>query len=133
MTISDSIRDNVRKRANERCEYCLRPDFVDTYTPQVDHIRPRKHDGADTLNNLAWACFHCNNAKGSDMGSYDEITDELTPFFNPRTQMWDDHFEIIEGVIAGTTAVGRVTVRLFQMNHPKMIDIRRDLIEAGLW
>jgi hypothetical protein len=82
---------------------------------------------------LAWACFQCNVAKGSDVASYDAQTDELTPLYNPRTQEWDDHFELDGAEIVGKTPVGRVTVRLLQMNHPERIEIRYWLIEAGLW
>lgn len=100
---------------------------------QVDHITPPKHGGTSGLNNLAWACFRRNRNKSTDIASIDEITSELTLLYNPRTQSWEEHFELRDGVILGKTAVGRVTVRILNVNHPKQVAIRRALIESGLW
>lgn len=131
--VSTAVRKLVRERAGERCEYCHKPDNLDTYSPQVDHILPPRHGGNDIVDNFAWACFNCNNHKGTDVASYDPQTNALTPLFNPRAQAWDDHFELVNALIVGKTAVGRVTIKLLQMNHPRQIEIRQTLIEAGLW
>jgi hypothetical protein len=53
--------------------------------------------------------------------------------FNPRTQKWDEHFELVGAAIQAKTAVGRVTVRLLQMNHPQRLEVRRLLISARKW
>ena len=132
-TVPESIREQVRRRAGGRREYCGKPEEASTYPHHIEHIIARKHDGTSELSNLAWACFHCNVAKGSDIASYDRETSELTPLFNPRTQNWDDHFMLTDGMIVGKTAIGRVTVRLLQMNHPEQLEIRLQLIQAGLW
>lgn len=131
--VSESVRLVVKQRAQGRCEYCRFPQSLSTFGFQVDHIIAVKHGGTNETDNLAWACFRCNNLKGSDPGSYDEQTKQLTPFFNPRTQTWDDHFEIVDGFIRGKTATGRVTVQIFQMNHPKLVEMRQVLVKAGLW
>ena len=85
------------------------------------------------MDNLAWACFQCNVAKGTDIASYDTETHELTPLFNPRTQKWDAHFGLVGAAIEAKTAVGRVTVRLLQMNHSQQLEVRRLSISAGKW
>jgi HNH endonuclease len=128
------IREQVRQRANGRCEYCHKPEGVTTFSHQVDHIIPEKHLGSPRdLINLAWACFRCNNAKTSEISSYDELNNQLTPLYNPRTQQWDDHFEMQhDGAIVAKTPIGRVTVRILQMNKPRRVDMRRMLMEAGL-
>jgi hypothetical protein len=128
-----TVREQVRQRADARCEYCRKPEAVSTYPHHVEHIIARKHGGSSDLENLAWACFQCNVSKGSDIASYDIETRELTPFFNPRQQDWYDHFDLVEAEIIGKTPVGRVTVRLLQMNHPEEIEVRRQLILAGWW
>ena len=133
MTISRKTRQAVRIRAIERCEYCCLPEAFSFHPFQVDHVVSVKHDGTDDINNLAWACPNCNNAKGSDLGSYDKETGILTPFYNPRTQIWDDHFELSEGLIIGKTPEGRVTVHILLMNHPERVEVRKILIESGLW
>jgi 5-methylcytosine-specific restriction endonuclease McrA len=131
--VPDRIREQVQQRANGRCEYCHLPEEFGFYGHQVDHIITVKHRGNSLLSNLAWACFDCNNAKGSDIASYDENTAELTPLFNPRTQVWNDHFQLNGAEIAGKTSIGRVTVFLFQMNRDEQIETRRDLIDVGIW
>jgi hypothetical protein len=94
------------------------------------HIIPvKRHNGSNALSNLAWACLDCNTFKGSDIAAYDELTKELTPLFNPRTQKWDEHFEIHNFIIVGMTAIGRVTVRLLLMNDPERIEARRSYLE----
>jgi hypothetical protein len=128
------MREQVRHRANGRCEYCGKPEGVNTYSYQVDHIIPEKHTGTSDFSNLAWACLRCNGTKASEIASYDVLTKQLTPLYNPRNQNWHDPFEMDEEAqIVGKTPIGRVTVRILQLNHPKQIRIRRDLIEAGLW
>lgn len=78
--IPTALRKQVRQRAAERCEYCRKPENVSAFSHQIDHLVASKHDGPTTLDNLAWACFRCNNAKGSDIAAYDEMTETLTPF-----------------------------------------------------
>lgn len=130
---SRSARQQISERANLRCEYCQLPAEFSFQTFQIDHIVAIKHGGSDELINLAWACADCNNAKGSDQGSYDTETGNFVLFFNPRTQTWEEHFEIEKGFISGKTATGRVTVQLLQMNRVDQIETRRLLIENSLW
>lgn len=131
--IPDSLREQVRERANRRCEYCQIPEEFSPFHFEVDHLIPLKHDGPTILANLVWACFRCNNTKGSDVAAFDEETGDLMPLYNPRMQKWDDHFVMNEAEIVGKTVVGRVTVRILRMNHPKQIETRLDLIEQGVW
>lgn len=132
-SIPGNVREQVRRRASARCEYCHKPEIASAYPHHVEHIIARKHGGSSDPENLAWACFQCNVAKGSDIASYDSETRELTPLYNPRTQHWQEHFEIIGDKVEGKTAVGRVTARLLQMNQPEQTEVRRLLILSGEW
>lgn len=131
--VPESVRRAVRKRADERCEYCLKPDVVSTVPYHVDHIRSLKHGGGSEPENLAWACFDCNICKGSDIGSFDDMTEQFVPFFNPRIQRWEDHFEADHAHIKGRTAIDRVTAAIFQFNHQDQLATRQDLLIDGLW
>ncbi len=133
MRIPEAIRQQIRLRAESRCEYCYLPEDVTLYVHHVEHIISLKHDGASQPDNLAWACFQCNVAKGSDIAGYDEETGDLTPLFHPRRQQWQEHFTWDGATIQGLTPVGRVTIRLLQMNHPERQETRRQLMRAGLW
>jgi hypothetical protein len=129
-----SIREQVRLRAGQRCEYCR---MLEAYSPRsfhVDHIIPvRRHRGSEGLENLAWACTRCNTNKASDIATYDIETGQLTPLYNPRTQNWNDHFAMDGALIVGKTTIGRVTARLLQMNTAIQINTRQILIAMGEW
>ncbi len=131
--LPDSIRLQVRLRAEKRCEYCHLPEGFGFYNHQVDHIISVRHKGSSDLSNLAWACFDCNNAKGSDVAAYDDATGQLAPLFNPRTQEWSDHFRLDGAKIIGITPVGRATVSFLNFNRDEQVGTRQDLIEIGLW
>jgi hypothetical protein len=132
--VSQAIRQQVSQRANQRCEYCRKPEGVSQYSHHVDHIIALRHGGTSSLDNLAWACFQCNSTKTTDIASYDSETKQLTPLYNPRNQEWDDHFVVRGSVIEGKTPVGRVTtVRILQMNHPDQVETREHLIKAKRW
>lgn len=128
-----ATRRLVRQRAARRCEYCRTPESIRPYSFQVEHIRSLKHGGSSEPDNLAWSCLFCNLRKGTDIAAYDDETGVLVALYNPRTQLWDDHFAINESLIEGKTAEGRVTVKILQMNHPQQVEARVALIEAGLW
>jgi 5-methylcytosine-specific restriction endonuclease McrA len=108
-------------RSGGRCEYC-RIDFdVLPYPPQIDHVIALKHSGPDRLDNLAAACAQCNSHKGSDGTT--RIDGNWVPLFNPREQLWADHFHLDHGSIVARTVTGMATVKLLQMN-----DLFRDAL-----
>ena len=132
-TIPESVRKLVAARADFRCEYCHLPQSVSFYRFHIDHIRSQKHDGSSDLSNLAWACPDCNYFKGTDLGSYSP-TDEaqLVRFFNPRTDVWYDHFQLDGGQILGRTEIGLATERIFKFNETDRLIFRMQLFETGI-
>ena len=50
-----------------------------------------------------------------------------------RSLWMTDHFEISEGLIIGKTPEGRVTVHILLMNQSERVEVRKILIDAGLW
>jgi len=130
--IPDSLRRQVAKRARHRCEYCLVPERFLATVFHIDHIRSIKHDGATELENLAYACPHCNQNKGSNVATFLDEESELTVrIFNPRKDNWASHFEMANGEILPKTAIGAATVRLLEMNQPDRLIFRQALAEAG--
>ena len=128
-----SLRQRVRERARDRCEYCRLPQDCTTLPHEKDHIRAEKHHGPTSYQNLCWACAQCNGAKGSNVAGYDPVTDELVPFFNPRRDRWDDHFAWNGPVLTGKTPVARATIDVLRINDPERIEHRRLLIVAGIF
>lgn len=131
--IPAALRQLVVERAAEQCEYCLFPQQLSFTTFEYEHILAEKHSGATTADNLALACPFCNRCKGSDLGSLDPETGQLTPFFNPRTQQWNEHFRLDETQIVALTPEGRVTVMIFQFNHPDRIVERQQLVQLSMY
>lgn len=90
----------------------------------VEHILPKKHGGTDDLDNLALACIDCNLHKGSNVAGYDPESGMLTELFHPRRQVWSEHFTWQGVLIVGTTATGRTTVKLLQVNSDDRLELR---------
>jgi hypothetical protein len=92
---------------------------------EVDHVISRKHGGITDVANLAWSCARCNRAKGTDIGSVDPISGAFTRLFNPRIDVWGDHFVVEHGLLVGQTGVGRATIRLLRLNADERVQERR--------
>jgi 5-methylcytosine-specific restriction endonuclease McrA len=129
-----TLRSAVRRRANARCEYChFREEHLPLWPFHLDHVVARQHQGRRGLANLAWACQRCNLLKGTNLSGIDPDSGEVVRLFNPRTDRWDDHFAVRRARIVGTTASGRATVWLLQMNSPQRVSLRTILQQDGLW
>jgi 5-methylcytosine-specific restriction endonuclease McrA len=125
--VTESRREEVRKRARNRCEYCrLQQEDAPFLKHQIEHVIPRQHGGLDALKNLALACYRCNKFKGPNLSARDPRTGAVVRLFNPRTQRWHDHFASRGVLILGRTTVGRATVELLRMNAPKRQHLRRE-------
>ncbi len=131
--IPAELRHLVINRANGRCEYCLVPQDAVFAPHQPDHIIAEQHGGETEADNLALSCLHCNRHKGPNIASVDVETNQLVFLFNPRTQVWAEHFVLQGATIRGVTAVGRITVRVLDLNAPERVEVRQTLIEDGLY
>lgn len=120
-----SLRDLVRRRAAYACEYCSLPQAATPLVSfHIDHIVPRQHGGSEAADTLALACDRCNAYKGPNLTSIDPATHAAVALFNPRQDIWSDHFALHEGCISGLTPKGRATVRLLNMNAPRRVELR---------
>ncbi len=129
--IPESLWIRVAERAYRVCEYCLVHEDDLYHGCEVDHIISVKHGGTTTEANLAFACFHCNRHKGSDLGSISRVSGKLVRFFNPRNDRWNAHFQSQDGEIEGLTEIGEVTARILEFNQPERLTLRRLLTNSG--
>ena len=97
----------------------------------IDHIIARKHGGSSLRSNLAYACFHCNTHKGSNIASLDPATGHLTPLYHPRSDRWMQHFAWQGVLLDGLTPAGRATIQTLVLNLPLMVAVRQSLAEEG--
>jgi hypothetical protein len=130
--VSAALRRLVRERSHDCCEYCLIPEAMSFAPHWIDHIVAEKHGGKTEPENLANSCILCNQCKGSDLTSIDPETGQITALFHPRRDRWPEHFQLVEGRIEARTPVGRVTVKLLQLNQPDRLEERKQMAAAGL-
>lgn len=131
--IPAKLRRLVYELADRRCEYCLIPEIAVLAAHEVDHIISQKHGGSTESENLALSCALCNKRKGSDIASLDEETGDIVALYHPRRERWLDHFQLADSHIIPLTPMGRVTVRLLQLNSLNRIEERELLIAAGIF
>jgi hypothetical protein len=101
---------------------------------EIEHIVPIAKGGSDEEGNLWLACPLCNRHKGDKTNASDPATGELVPLFNPRQQVWVEHFQWAnEGLrIVGLTPTGRATVSALHLDDdPDALIVRSYWILAG--
>jgi hypothetical protein len=125
-SVPAALDRRVRLRAGNRCEYCGISQERQEATFHIDHIVPRVARGLTSIDNLALACVSCSLRKGARTDRTDPVTSESTRLFNPRQDVWSEHFHVGDGFrIVGLTSVGGATSELLQMNRPLAVEIRR--------
>jgi hypothetical protein len=123
----------VRRRARNRCEYCLLPQAFSSTRFQIDHIVSEQHGGRAIASNLALACLADNNHKGPNLAGVDPKTGKKVWLFNPRRHKWTRHFRWRGPVQVGRTAIGGATIAVLAINLPIRVAQRAALIAEGLF
>ena len=128
--ISETTQNTVRERANVLCEYCHANEQWQYVPFTVDHVIPFSKGGANNLDNLALACFHCNRQKSDKVTAFDEESKTEISLFNPRVDSWKEHFIWSKDTLhlIGITELPiekneeRLTLRVFQgfFPHPSL-------------
>jgi hypothetical protein len=131
--MDQKLEEEVRNRANSRCEYCLLPQKSSRLTFPIDHIIACQHGGDDSLGNLALACGFCNRHKGPNIAGIDPDSASLTRLFHPRQDDWLQHFRWSGARLFGLTPIGRATINVLAINHPQQFAVRQALIDEGVF
>ena len=124
MAISSELRKLVFDRAAGRCEYCGLAQAGQEATFHVDHIVPVSANGPTEFENLALACVSCSLRKGAREFFVDPESGVQCRLFQPRTDLWNDHFLWDGPRLIGRTPTGRATVEGLQLNRPLIIAVR---------
>lgn len=116
--ISKDLEEKIRTQAKNCCGYCLVPQKLVSYKLEIEHLFPQGLGGTNEEENLWLACRQCNLIKGIKTKGLDPITLERVKIFNPRKQIWSEHFAFSEdkSEIIGKTPCGRATVLALQLN-----------------
>lgn len=126
--VSVEVRRIVARRAGNVCEYCLIAEEHSFYRHQIEHIVSLKHGGMSETDNLALSCVFCNSNKGSDIASLVQDSREITRLYNPRTDRWNEHFQLDSATIIPLTDIGEATARLLKLNADERVLERQVLI-----
>jgi len=128
-----SVRQRVALAARQRCGYCLSSQHISGASLHIEHIVPLAHGGTSDESNLWLACAACNSYKGAQTHAIDPLTDTRVRLFNPRTQVWSEHFEWSDDcvMIIGKTPIGRATVIALHLNNDLIVAARRQWVLAG--
>jgi hypothetical protein len=132
--IPAEVNRRVRAAARHRCGYCLSPQHLVMARLEIDHIVPRAKQGTNDESNLWLSCPLCNGHKSDQTEAPDPATGAIVPLFNPRLQVWSEHFRWAEDSIriVGLTPVGRATVVALRLNDdPDALTVRSYWVMVG--
>ncbi len=100
---------------------------------EIKHMFPEALGGSTRRDNLWAACRQCNALKGDRTQTWDPVTDAVAPIFNPRRQVWSEHFSWSDdgAHIVGRTAEGRATILALDLNRSLLVRARQRWVVAG--
>ncbi len=128
------VRERVRRRARDRCEYCGLPQqHVPLAAFHVEHVTAKQHGGSDDEDNLCLACDHCNYHKGPNLSGIDPESGKVVLLFHPRRQKWDRHFRWNGARLVGLTRAGRATIAVLAINAAEPVALRETLLAEGVF
>jgi hypothetical protein len=130
-----SLRERVARTAGYRCGYCQTPESIAGFRLTIEHIVPKAKGGKTIEVNLWLACHACNEFKAARIQGRDLTTGKTVRLFNPRRQVWSNHFSWSEDgtEVIGLTPSGRATVITLQLNRPEIVAARSLWVQVGWW
>lgn len=137
MSISPAVRQFIRERAQQLCEYCHADERWQFIRFTIDHIQPLSAAGTDEPQNLALACRNCNERRGNRCEVRAPETGSMVSVFNPRQNSWQEHFAWASDRIriVGLTPIGRATLELLDLNDGRhgglVLRVRQRDLEDG--
>jgi hypothetical protein len=122
MSLTASIREQVRHRAHGACEFCGITEIDAGGMLTIDHFQPHTKAGSDTLENLIYACVACNQYKQD----YWPRTETAPILWNPRQESANQHFvEQEDGELTALTPAGVFTIQRLRLNRSQLIAARQ--------
>jgi hypothetical protein len=122
MSVSASIREQIRQRAQYACEFCGITEIDTGGMLTIDHFQPRTKAGSDELENLIYACITCNQYKQD----YWPRTETAARLWNPRQESASEHFiEQEDGQLTALTPIGTFTIKRLRLNRSQLIVARQ--------
>ena len=127
------LRERAGAQARFRCGYCLTSEAIVGMPLELDHIIPESRGGPTEEENLWLACSPCNAAKSDRVATPDPVSGELVRFFDPRHQIWAEHFRWNDegDRIVGLTPTGQATIATLDLNRRLLVLARQSWVVVG--
>ena len=103
LSIPKALREQVKRRADFRCEYCQTSEWLNGVEGEIDHIIPRSEGGPSHIENLCLACTSCNGYKQAKTVGVDPYSGESVLCF---TRGSSDGRNISSGAMMRPTSLG---------------------------
>ena len=131
MPINAELREQVRARANFACEYCGITETDAGGLLTIDHYQPQQKGGDDSLENLLYCCYRCNQYK-LDYWPNKPDTPDAPQLWHPQREPFDRQFLLLEdGVLHALTQTAAFTITRLRLNRAPLVAHRlRQLREA---
>ena len=131
--IPDWLYERLKAQTGLRCGYCRTSAKITGHRLTIEHIIQLVRGGPSDEDNLWLSCRNCNEYKGAQVDAIDPITNQRAPLFNPRKQIWREHFtwSADSETIIGLTPTGRATVMALKLNHPEIMEARKRWVSVG--
>lgn len=127
------LDQEIRLEAGNRCGYCLGEQRYILAWLEIEHLYPRAKGGTSEKENLWLACPFCNTFKSSQTHGTDPKSKRKVLLFNPRKQVWKNHFEFDSdrATIIGKTVCGRATGNALKINNELALETRKHWVGVG--
>jgi hypothetical protein len=131
--VAKELRERVAAQAQYRCGYCLTAAAIVGTPMEIEHLIPESLGGLTEESNLWLACSLCNDHKSNRIAAVDPDSGEVIRLFDPRRQMWGEHFRWSDGgdLIIGQTPTGRATVLALKLNRATLVKARQLWVLVG--
>jgi hypothetical protein len=123
--------DRLKMILPQACCYCGARENL-----SADHLMPTKRGGANSADNLVWACRSCNSAKGArDVVEWLELRDEFPPLLLLRRYL-KLAVEISAGLDLLNTPLNQAPALPFSLEavplaYPKVSELRLWVVALG--
>jgi hypothetical protein len=121
MSADADVRHQVRRRAGFACEFCGINEADTGGELTIDHFRPRRKGGDDSLSNLLYSCVRCNQYESD----YWPTQPDEPMLWSPRQEPASAHFlELDDGTLYPLTETGAFTLRRLRLNRLPLVAYR---------
>ena len=80
-----------------------------------------------------WLALNAIAKKGTDIGSRKNPKGKFIRLFNPRTDIWHNHFELNWAIVRPKTDIGEITVKMLGFNDDFRMAFREYLMLIGIY